>query len=268
MTPEQRVQHKVDAYNECVGDLNEQDGYNCDVCKNKGYISRVEHNEMFGYPYESVVFCKCRKARTAILRLKKSGLGNAVKEYTFDKYQTPESWHQAIKEKAMKFCTDDEHKWFFIGGQSGAGKTHICMAISVYYLKHDKAVRYMLWMDEAKKIKGYANDPENYEQLVRELKEIPVLYIDDLFKTANGEGGNSHMPTSADVNLAFEIINHRYNNRELITIISCERTLNELLAVDEATAGRIAERTKAGGYCINLKKDSSRNWRMRGVDEI
>ena len=268
MTPEQRVQHKVDTYNATVGNRNEADGYDCQRCKNKGFISELKHSEMFGYPYENVVLCRCVKVRNAIQRLERSGLKNIVKDYTFDKYQTPEPWHQTIKEKAMRFCNDKENNWFFIGGQSGAGKTHICTAIAVHYLKHDKVARYMLWMEEAKKLKGYANDPEKYDELIRELKDAPVLYIDDLFKTQNGENGQATMPTPADCNLAFEILNHRYINRDLITIISCERTLNDLIAIDEATAGRIAERTKAGGYCVNLRKDPSRNWRMRGMDEI
>ena len=76
------------------------------------------------------------------------------------------------------------------------------------------------------------------------------------------------MPTPADINVAFELINYRYINPGLTTIISSERTLSELLEIDETTAGRIAECTKLGGYCINLKKDASRNWRMRGVDEV
>jgi hypothetical protein len=65
-----------------------------------------------------------------------------------------------------------------------------------------------------------------------------------------------------------EIINYRYNNPGLITIISGERTIDELLYLDEALAGRISQLSKEGGYCINLKKDSGRNWRLKGVTTI
>ena len=39
-------------------------------------------------------------------------------------------------------------------------------------------------------------------------------------------------------------------------------------SIDEALAGRISERTKASGYCMNIKKDISRNWRLRDLQEI
>ena len=70
------------------------------------------------------------------------------------------------------------------------------------------------------------------------------------------------------MNLAFEIINYRCNQPELITIISSERTLAELVEIDEAVAGRIAQRSKNNGYCINLNRDARKNWRMRGLVEL
>ena len=103
---------------------------------------------------------------------------------------------------------------------------------------------------------------------MKELKKTDVLYIDDLFKGGKGEDGKYKPPTAADINAAFEIINYRYNNPELVTIISSERTLVELNDIDEAIAGRIAERSKESGYCINLKPDKKRNWRMKGLMEI
>jgi DNA replication protein DnaC len=191
-----------------------------------------------------------------------------VKDYTFDKYEAEEPWQQTIKATAQRFLQDDRNTWFFIGGQSGAGKTHICTAIAVHYIRNGKEVKYMLWRDEITKVKAVVNDPEQYGELMKALKETDVLYIDDLFKGGKGEDGQYKPPTAADINAAFEIINYRYNNPNLITIISSERTLVELNEIDEAIAGRIAERAKESGYCINLKKDKSRNWRMKGVGEI
>jgi hypothetical protein len=100
------------------------------------------------------------------------------------------------------------------------------------------------------------------------LKNADVLYIDDLFKNGKDDFGTVKQPTPADINAAFEIINYRYNNPGKITIISSERTLIEMNAIDEAIAGRIAEKSKAGGYCINLAKDGKKNWRMKGITEL
>jgi DNA replication protein DnaC len=68
------------------------------------------------------------------------------------------------------------------------------------------------------------------------MKQVDVLYWDDLFK-------HPKEPTSFEIDLAFEVLNYRYLNLKP-TIISSERTPNELLAIDEALGSRILERSK------------------------
>lgn len=268
MNQQEYEQWKADNYNASVGNLNEKDDYNCDLCKNKGYVAKVVYSEIGGYYTNLLEQCKCNNARNAIRRLNKSGLKNVVRQYTFDKYETPEKWQEYIKTSAVKFCSDEENNWFFIGGQTGCGKSMICTAIAVHYIRNGMDCRYMLWRDDITKIKAIVNDAEQYEKAMNELKEIPVLYIDDMFKTGKGEDGRVKMPTTADINAAFEIINYRYNNPELITIISSERQIAEMYDIDEAIAGRITERTKSFGYCISVKNDRERNWRLKGLEEI
>jgi DNA replication protein DnaC len=268
LSQKEQAQIEADMYNKEVGKLNEIDGYDCKLCNNRGFITELAKNERFGYYYTKRIYCKCQKVRSAIRRLKASGLQNFVKDYTFEKYEAAEKWQQHIKTTAQNFLKDDSNNWFYIGGQSGAGKSHICSAIAVQYIRDGKDVKYMLWRDEINKIKAVVNDAQQYEDLIKPLKEIAVLYIDDLFKGGKDESGHQKPPSEAEVRAAFEIINYRYNNPELVTIISSERTLVDLNRIDEAIAGRIAEKTKINGYCINLKPDASRNWRMKGLVEI
>ena len=266
--PKEREQQKADAYNAIVGNLDKEDGYNCDICKNRGDIAVVTKNEHFGYYTEALVYCRCCRIRNAIRRLNRSGLKTRVKACTFERYETRDAWQQTIKETALRFCDSHGGEWFFIGGQSGAGKTHICTAAAIAKLKQGKELRYMEWREEVPKIKASITDSVRYAEMMKELKEADVLYIDDLFKTGKNAEGVAAQPTAADVNLAFEIINYRYNQPELITIVSSERTLIELTEIDEAIAGRIAERTKAHGFCINLKPDAQKNWRMKDLLEL
>lgn len=268
LTPKEREQQKVDAYNATTGDLDKEDGYHCEICKNKGHVAVVTQNEQFGYYTESLLNCKCCRIRNAIRRLNRSGLKARVKDCTFERYEAQEGWQQTIKAKAQEFATGGGDDWFFIGGQSGAGKTHICTAAAVTKLKQGKELRYMEWREEVPKIKASITEAAKYAEMMQELKTVDVLYIDDLFKNGRAPDGNVALPTAADINLAFEIINYRCNQPELITIISSERTLAELVEIDEAVAGRIAQRSKKNGYCINLKRDSRKNWRMRGMVEL
>lgn len=267
-TPEERVQRRTDDYNATPGTLNQEDGYDCPICKNKGHVACIGEKDAFGYPTEYFKPCKCCKVRNAIRRLNRSGLKNAVKELTFDKYQAKNPWQQAIKETAQRFCAEGGENWFFIGGQSGAGKTHICTAIAVNHIRQGKEVRYMVWREEAPRIKALVNDAEAYAELMKTLKTADVLYIDDLFKDSRDDTGQYRPPTSADIRLAFEIINYRYLDPVLITIVSSEMTLTELDEIDEGVAGRIAVKSKPGGYCINLKPDKEKNWRMQGIVEL
>lgn len=268
LSPKEYEQRKVDMYNASVGELDKEDGYTCEACHNKGSIAVLIYNEMYGYWAEALRPCKCQKVRSAIRRLERSGLKDAVKKYSFDMYEAKEPWQAGMKEAAVRFCSDPERRWFFIGGQSGAGKTHLCTAIAVQLLRQGQAVRYMLWRDEITFLKAQITDAEVYETAIKELKETDVLYIDDLFKTGKDELGRPKAPTAADVNAAFEILNYRYNNPSLTTIISTERTISELADIDEAIAGRIAELSKRGGYCINIKHDSTRNYRLNGITEL
>lgn len=239
--------------NEESGDLNVEDGYDCELCHNKGHrIKLSESGELIAFD------CKCQKIRATLKRAKRSGLSDVLKDFTFKKYIATEDWQEDIKLKAQEFCLDEDAKWFYIGGQVGSGKSHICTAIASYYIKAGKEVRYMLWVDESKYLKAHIND-DIYQEKIREIKNADVLYIDDFLKVKQGEE-----PTAADINLAFQIINSRLHDKSKITIISSERMINELLDYDEGTMSRVY--VAAGRYRFGIAKDRSKNYRLR--DEV
>lgn len=230
-----------------VGDLT---GYDCPICKNKGNISVLKDG------HETLHSCKCMVVRSSLRRIEKSGLKDLLKECTFEKYRALDPWQAHAKEIAKKYVNDNSGKWFYIGGQVGCGKTHLCTAIVGELLKLGKAARYMLWRDEIVPLKAMVNDDEMYLKTINPLKQIEVLYIDDFFKTEKGK-----MPTTADINIAFEILNYRYNNPNLITLISSERLMPDIIDIDEAVGSRIYQRTK--DYCLNIDYDRSKNYRLK-----
>lgn len=250
---------KAENYNAMVGDLDQEDGYNCPICKNKGNIARVEM--VNDWPTKIYRDCKCMAMRYTIARMRRSGLQNIITDCTFEKYEELDPWHTSVKKRAMDYAGNPSG-WFFIGGQSGAGKSHLCTAICRSFLLRGERVQYMMWVDDAAILKGIVNEGSEYTQQVERFKKAPILYIDDLFKVQNDNGQNRQKPTSADVRLAFEIINFRVVSK-LPTIISSEFTLSELVDIDQAVAGRIAE--LAGFNAINITPDISKNYRLRKV---
>lgn len=257
MSPKDYEQYKVDGLNATEGNRHEEDGYHCNVCRNKGYIIKlVEYED--GSFHQVCTDCKCAEVRNSIMRMKRSGLKDIIKDYTFDKFQDDEPWQKSIKSAAMEYAKNPEG-WFFLGGQSGAGKTHLCTAICREFLLSGRRVRYMLWRDDIVKIKGAVTDSEEYSKMIDEFKRVDVLYIDDLFKTGKAVDNSAQRPTNADINVAFEIINYRYNNPGLLTIISSELSEDELLDIDEAIGGRIYELAKS----ITIGKSRDRNYRIK-----
>jgi DNA replication protein DnaC len=255
------VQFKVDCENRKAGDLNEHDGYDCPICKNKGVIYKVD--EYMGNYKEIATKCKCDTVRRSIMRMKRSGLEDVIKEKTFARFEATETWQKVVKQEAEEYANNPDG-WYFIGGQSGCGKTHICTAISREFLLKGMETYYMKWRDDVAKLKGLSLDAEEREEMISKYKNAKVLYIDDLFKTGRNPDGTEPKPTAADINIAFEIINYRYCKPDLLTIISSELSINEILDIDEATGGRICERAKV----TNISKDRSRNYRTRNAMTI
>jgi DNA replication protein DnaC len=258
MSPRDYEQFKVDGLNNTVGNRNEEDGYDCPICKNKGTIYKVvDYGD--GYFSHCACDCKCAEIRRSIMRMKRSGLKDIIKDYTFDKFEDTEPWQKAIKEAAMAYAENPEG-WFALCAQSGSGKTHLCTAICREFLLAGRKVVYMLWRDEIVRIKEAAKgDDSSLQDILEKYKSADVLYIDDLFKTGKDKFDAVVKPSVADINYAFEIINFRYNNPKLLTIVSSELSEEELLDIDEAIGGRIYERAKT----FTIAKSRDRNYRIR-----
>ena len=187
------------------------------------------------------------KKRISIRNIEDSGLKELVMRHSFDTYKTEDKEAENVVKKAKEFIAA-KAPGFVIMGQSGSGKTHICTAICSKLIEDGWKTRYFLWRTDSAIMKSIVNEGDRYRRELNRLRNVPVLYIDDLFKGSI---------TEADVNLAFAILNERYNAKNKRTIISTELTINQLIGIDEATAGRIAEMAK--GYIV---KAPSKNWRF------
>ncbi len=221
-----------------------EESFKCPICQDRGYVVERRNGELVSWE------CKCAVRKRNMARIKRSGLATLAEMYTLQRYKTPEPWQQTAKKKAEEYLAAPAGRWFVISGTPGSGKTHLCTAIAVQMMQAGRDVRYMLWREEAPRIKALVNDRDEYDPEMEQLKTVDVLYIDDFLKGAKVSDG--------DINLAFELLNARYNRRRP-TIISGERNIEELLEIDEAIGSRIYERSK--GFCIVTPP--GKNWRLR-----
>ncbi len=250
--PEQR---KADIYNSLAGNL---PGPDCPKCRNKGYVMRIEDG------YKVVEECECMPVRRSIARMERSGLGPLLEQCTFERYQTPCTWQEAAKKMALDYSQDPAGRWFVASGVSGSGKTHLCTAICGELLRSGVECRYMLWVDESRKLKAVVNDDEPFQQLIKPLEVVKVLYIDDLFKPRTEEDRYTRKrrrvtATASDITIAYEILNSRVMRPDLLTIISTELSVDEIMDLDSALGSRIYQKSK-GSY---LLMTGDKNWRLR-----
>ena len=237
----------AELHNKSVGSLT---GYDCPECLNRGNFMEIDDDGSRHFRD-----CKCMVIRQNKERIARSGLADLMERYTFDAWQTPEPWQQRILEAAKSFVENPEG-WFVVTGKVGCGKTHICTAICGELMQRGMNTRYMLWREAIGRLKAAVNDAVEYDRLISPLMTVPVLYIDDLFKTGKGQA-----PTSADFNVAFELINHRYIKRDLVTLISSELDIGQIMEYDEAVGSRIYECAKRSRCYFDLGDKA--NWRLR-----
>ncbi len=230
----------------------------CDKCEGGFLISEwreaMKQGCMTGGPRE----CECVELARNQKRLRDSGLEQLAARCTFDSYMDKYQWQKAIKRKAQDYLIEYKEKSFFISGQSGSGKTHICTAICNEIIRNGGRLMYFQWVKDGTRLKQLISEPEQYEERIGNLVEMPFLYMDDLFKQE---------VSAADIRLVYEIINGRYN-AGLPTILSSERSLAYLRRVrdgdGEAIAGRIFEMCGYGEYCIELS-GADKNMRFEAI---
>lgn len=245
VTKENYEQWFVDAANQTSGDMQ---GFFCEKCRNKGYIVKLKDgNEIV------TAECECMKQRRITAHAKKSGLWHTLSRMQFDTFICKTDWQAHIKQIAVRYAAQ-KTGWFFIGGQTGAGKTHICTAISGEMLKSGLSLQYLLWRELLHQFQAVQWDHTQYKEQMQELMDVDVLYIDDFLK--------SHRHTDTELNIAFEVINGRYISRKP-TIISSEMTLSDIYNADEAIAGRIRE--MCGENVIAISADTKKNIRLNAM---
>lgn len=223
----------------------------CELCGDAG-----GHEEVDGI-YTRWVPCECSGKKRAQRVMESSGLADRMQSCSFATFRTKIRWQQDIKRLAQRYV-DEGSGWFYIGGQVGSGKTHLCIAIVNDLIWERRChAKYMVWPEAVDSIKGNAEDSA---RTIKQYFDVPVLYIDDFLKSPRSEGEKPAAPTEGELRAAFKIINHRYNQNDLITIFSSEHLLGEVTAFDNGIGGRISER--CGAFKLDVSRDARKNVRL------
>lgn len=245
-------EYRIERYNATLGDL---EYYDCPKCLNRGEYARLVNGTVVHYQ------CDCMPTRRANRLLLESGLAEQIASKTFENYHCDEPWQSTLRDKCLQFVERPSH-CLYVGGQSGAGKTHLCTAVCGRFVKMGKPVRYVLWRDLVTKLQANIFNDTRYTSLTEELKTVEVLYIDDMFKLI------SPKPESRvkELETAFKLINDRELSNH-VTIISTEFDIAGLSKLDEAIAGRIVKMATPN-YTLQIGASPQRNYRFRNLNTI
>jgi DNA replication protein DnaC len=208
----------------------EATGSVCPICKGAGFV----HPRLpSGKPdYSRTVPCSCiqqerEKGQQSRLR-EYSGLGaKLLQNMTFENFDwkrlnLPPEQRDNLKDAyrlALDFAKSPEG-WLVFQGVNGCGKTHLAAAIANYRLKEGKPVKFEVVPDLLDHLR-FTFSPESqvtYDQLFEEVKNAPLLILDDLGKQSTTPWAEEKL---------YQIINHRYNYR-LPTVVTTNCTTDEL----------------------------------------
>ena len=218
----------------------------CPLCENRGYLLvPMEDGTLYSRP------CSCMEKRRTLQLIERSGLADLYARCTLKNFKTPDDWTKRALNVCVDYCKNGRGSWLYIAGRPGTGKTHLCAGVCRYLINKGAAVRYFMWREDGPRLKALIGDAEAYQAAMNEYIRVPVLYIDDFLKGSI---------TEADRNLAFALINARYNDSAKRTIFSSELPLRTVRSIDEAISSRIQE--KARGYIL-FAPENQPNWREK-----
>lgn len=171
---------------------------------------------------------------------------------------------RAMKAVTQKYAAEfdqvrhQENSWLALLGEPGCGKTHLAAAVANVLLTRGIGLLYFQHIEGMGELMdALRNSKEDrITDKLMGMKKIDVLIWDDLFKPLGGQS----QPREFEVKVAIEVLNYRYLNL-LPTIISSERTPEDLVRIDKALGSRIIERAKGR---ITVAEGIEANYRLRG----
>ena len=232
----------------------DREEFDCLECYDRGYILEVSEAGNL-----RSVECACKERRAVKRALEASGMTELFQKHDFPSFREHTPWAGEMKRVALEWAKQGTG-WLVLCGQSGCGKTHLGIAACGYRLgRRIQKVEFLPWREFVTS-QINQNNPDREKQMEK-MQQAPLLYVDDLLKTAGEAKGIS----SWELRLCFELINYRYNNR-LDTVITTEWLPQELLQLDESIGSRIVER--AGESLVAVERDRQKNYRLRGATGV
>lgn len=201
---------------------------NCPICGGIGYIRTdypIDHPD-FG----KMVSCECRREKEQEARQRRIFSNSNLSMFshmTFEGFNPmgriglPEVQQKSLSVayNQAKHFASTQQGWLLLNGGFGCGKTHLAAAIANQAAAAGQDVLFLTVPDLLDWLRfSYGGDPNAFENRFEEIREAPLLVMDDL--------GTQNATPWAQEKL-FQILNTRYLSRRP-TVITTNQTVEEI----------------------------------------
>lgn len=212
--------------------ISNRDIVKCPICQDAGYL---RGDFPVGHPMFGQVFpCECKTRELSDKRSEElARLSNleAFEDYTFESFDPTISGVEDAYQAALEFSQDPGHRWLFLSGQPGTGKTHLAVATAKYAMAHMNMSVYFAAVPDLLDHLRASFDPESgtgYDERFTAIKNAQILVLDDL-------GTENATPWAREK--LYQVINHRYIE-QLPTVVTSNVDLRK---VDDRIMSRILD---------------------------
>jgi DNA replication protein DnaC len=212
--------------------ITRKDDVRCPICQDAGYL-RADVPP--GHPSFGRLFpCQCKRKEMDERRsdeLRRLSNLDAFTDHTFEDFEPTIPGTEEAFEAALAFAQEPDHRWLFLAGSCGVGKTHLAVAIAKYAMQwHQMSVYFAVVPDLLDHLRA-TFDPKSgsaYDDRFTSIRNAPLLVLDDL-------GTENATPWAREK--LYQIINHRYSE-QMPTVITSNV---ELRKVDDRIVSRMLD---------------------------
>lgn len=210
-------------------------GATCVRCKGAGF---TRADVPFGHPdFGKALPCQCQQARQREARQRRLRAQSQIdrlrgfREASFDTFDHRLPGMRSAYEAALRYAEQPDG-WLVLVGGNGCGKTHLAVAIVKQCIEHEIATLFALVPDLLDQLRATfeAEAEEGYGEVLRQMKEVELLVLDDLGVQAGTPWVKEKL---------FQLLNYRYNSG-LATVI----TTNDVgfVGMDGRLRSRLSDR--------------------------